>query len=79
MKLKCVLIAESTVGKAIRDDLTRINDALTKFYLSQGSFLSDNLEDKFHQSLLPPYPSPNHNAACKKQQTETGQWFIDDC
>lgn len=36
----------------------------------------DEYRNKLHSWLSSPDPSSNHNAALKKKQSNTGQWFI---
>jgi hypothetical protein len=58
------------------DNVARLNACVAELQIEHRTCLADGRRQKLHQWLSPPDPSLNHNAACKKRQPTTGEWFL---
>ncbi|KAI9735737.1 MAG: hypothetical protein M1818_006345 [Claussenomyces sp. TS43310] len=62
-------LALTTDDIAIKNDVARLNDGVAGLQFGQRG-------REIYQWLSSPDPSSNHNAACKKRQATTGEWFV---
>lgn len=66
----------SALTRTINDDIAKLGNGIADMQTTQRTLAIGEKQKRINHWLSSPDPSSNHNAACKKRQATTGEWFL---